>query len=208
MSANRIQKLELENQSIYYWFCSHSSDALRKEITLSEEEVVMFTGFTHERRRKEFLAVRVLLKAFSGHEKIYYDTNGRPFLKSGKKISVSHSHGVVMLGVCNSEIGVDVEKISPKIERIKHKFLNDLEFQWYNSLETLTLIWSVKEAIFKLYSKIVFLEFAKDICVIELSQNEEPSFVRVKVLKSGFENEFSLGYFKKEGFIFTFTLID
>lgn len=64
-----------------------------------------------EKRKHEWLSVRVLLKALCGEEKeIAYYSSGRPYLKDGSRyISISHTRGYVAVALHSScEVGVDI----------------------------------------------------------------------------------------------------
>jgi len=57
-------------------------------------------------------------------------------------------------------VGIDVELVTPKIEKIKEKFLNSEEMQLLQenqfsetNVELITLLWSAKEAMYKWYGK-------------------------------------------------------
>ena len=55
-----------------------------------------FARFSADKRKQEWLAVRVLLKELCGEEKeIAYHSSGRPYLKDGSAC-VSFSHNMVM----------------------------------------------------------------------------------------------------------------
>lgn len=72
-----------------------------------EEKLAVFS----EKRKHEWLSVRVLLKALCGEEKeIAYYPSGRPYLKDGcRYISISHTRGYVAVALHSScEVGMDI----------------------------------------------------------------------------------------------------
>lgn len=110
-----------------------------------------------EYRRKEFLAIRYALKqCFDGEEKeINYATDGKPSLKSSnEKISFSHCRDwVAVITHPSSEVGIDVEIPSGRLKKVHRRFLHTQELEFYNtthSLEYLRIIWSAKEALYKI----------------------------------------------------------
>ena len=114
-------------------------------------------------------------------EEILIADTKKPYLVDEKyHFSISHygSYAAAIVS-STSRVGVDVEKASPTIEKIRNKFLSPLEssiaFEGIEKsghrLRQLTLLWSAKESIFKWYSlgKVNFKEHI---------QWTEPYFVR------------------------------
>ena len=133
---------------------------------------------SHPHKRLQHLAGRFLLRfLFPGfpYELIRIADTNKPFLSNEEyHFSISHCGDYAAAIVSkNKRVGIDIEIPSPKIERIKHKFLNEKELdewamvnmQWAigngqtsgdfspqtAALQHLTLLWSAKEAVFKWY---------------------------------------------------------
>jgi len=124
---------------------------------LTKREQEAYQNFSSERRKQEWLLTRILLKKILGnsYSPISYQNSGKPTI-SGYHISISHTHGAVALILSEqNNVGIDVELISDKISRIKNKFLlpHEIENLKGNIPLYLTLIWSAKEVLYKLYSK-------------------------------------------------------
>ena len=60
---------------------------------------------------------------------MFYDENGKPHLKDGKHISITHSFTFSGVIVSDAEVGIDIEKQRDKIAIIAHKFI-DYEFDY------------------------------------------------------------------------------
>lgn len=117
---------------------------------------------THPHKRLQHLAGRYLLPFlfpdFPHHEIEIADTR-KPFLPSEQyHFSISHCSDYAAAIVSNkNRVGVDVEVITERVNKIKHKFLHPEELRFVNSQSTnkqinlLTLLWSAKEAMFKWY---------------------------------------------------------
>ena len=120
-----------------------------------------------EKRKCEWLTVRTLLKTLSGEEKeIVYQSTGKPYLSDHSyHISISHTNykGITendkLLGyvamVLNKEkeVAIDIEMISPRILKIKDRFLSEKETKSIsanNEIVHLLLHWSAKESVFKI----------------------------------------------------------
>lgn len=127
------------------------------DIRLNPEELDKFRNITNDKRKCEFLSIRKAIQfVYDENEFITYSSNGKPSLAiSGHRISISHSKG--LLGIITHpslEVGIDLQHESPKITRIKHKFMSaeeltpDTDKEW-----PLLAFWCAKEALFKYYSK-------------------------------------------------------
>jgi 4'-phosphopantetheinyl transferase len=108
--------------------------------------------------RRGFLSVRHLLAAagYTDHD-LYYDTNGKPNLKDGKQISITHSFEFSGIIVSDKKVGIDIEKQRDKILKIANKFTPLREYRTLANddavIRKLTIVWGAKEAIYKLYSE-------------------------------------------------------
>lgn len=104
-----------------------------------------------EDHRQGFLAVRMLLEraGFSDHD-VFYDPGGRPFLQDGRYISISHSQAFAALYIGPEAYGIDIEKISTKLQKAKSHFIQKEVIPAGFEPLALTVIWTVKEAIYKL----------------------------------------------------------
>jgi len=153
------------------WQITETADELLAKIHLCNSEKKLYTTFRHELRKRQWLSCRVLLQHLlspmtSG---IYYDSNGKPFLDSGShNISISHA-GEFAAVVCskNGVVGIDIEKMKDRVERVKERFLqkNELDALFpENRLEQLYVLWGGKEALYKLNGK-PDLDFRNDIYI-------------------------------------------
>jgi len=108
-----------------------------------------------ENRKREWLSIRVLIKELLGEEKeILYNSLGKPYLSDNSYyISISHTKGYAAL-ILNkeNEVAIDIERITPRIENIRERFVNEEEekaLSQTNELIHLLLYWSAKESLFK-----------------------------------------------------------
>ena len=109
------------------------------------------------KRLIEKQVVRHMLKKIMPNHKIRYYENGQPYLEPFDKfVSVSHSFPYAVLATSEKKIGVDIEQVKDRIDKIKHKFLHPIEIDWLSraksGIEHLTAIWCIKEALFKIHS--------------------------------------------------------
>jgi phosphopantetheinyl transferase (holo-ACP synthase) len=105
-----------------------------------------------EKRIVELCGMRMLTK-HAGVPQIKYLENGKPVLDSGH-ISFSHCSDVVGMMLSDKPVGLDIQKPTEKLLRIRERFCNSRELDLAgDSLEDLTIIWSTKEAVFKVYGE-------------------------------------------------------
>jgi phosphopantetheinyl transferase len=140
-------------------------------------QVPLQRDITHPHKRRQHLAGRYLLRYLFPEfplELIKIADTRKPYLEDEAfHFSISHCGDFAAAIVSkNKRVGVDIEVTSPKVNRIKHKFLHEEELAnlvheeslsypaFGNTPESLhqhpqsklTLLWSAKEAIFKWWS--------------------------------------------------------
>ena len=116
---------------------------------------------THPNKRLQHLAGRYLLKElFPGfpYGLIRIADTKKPFLENAAyHFSISHSgkYAAVMVST-GCRVGVDVEMVSEKINRVKHKFLSAAEQEILGNVgglpdmeHVLIAAWSIKESLYK-----------------------------------------------------------
>ncbi len=153
-------KRELPNKGeIGLWRIDEDQDYFLKRMDLFPEEQKYF-GTLKGRRPLEYLASRYLLHLMSGRRvraACLKDDKGKPYLKdSNYHISFSHSHDFVAVIASPDPVGVDIQKLVPKISRITHKFISEKEFKMIrseNELDYFHILWGAKESLFKVYGR-------------------------------------------------------
>ena len=121
-------------------------------------------SITHPHKRLQHLAGRYLLRFlfpnFPNEEIEIADTR-KPFLPDEQyHFSISHcGNYAAALVSSTARVGIDIENITPRVEKIKHKFLHPDELLFVHKhekakqTELLTLLWSSKEAMFKWWGR-------------------------------------------------------
>jgi phosphopantetheinyl transferase len=120
-------------------------------------------SFKSKKRKREFVATRILRHEIFGFEHIHYNAHGAPYIESEGFISISHCDNMVGLAINKDHIvGFDLESPRDNILELKHKFLSDFELNHFdsNNTRTVTQLWSAKEALYKLAGRkgILFIE--------------------------------------------------
>lgn len=164
--------------TIYVWKISESFDELFRSVSLKDVSLARLEGMKSESHQKGFLAVRMLLQ-YNGYTDfdLYYDEFGKPHLKDGTHISISHSFDFSVIVLSDKNVGIDLELRRDLVKKIAYKFAEE-EFVYecqHNSEEfvsKLTVIWGVKEAVFKVRNEIG-ISFKDHIFVRPFEMNDE-----------------------------------
>lgn len=169
--------------TVKIWKITESYDDLMQSITLKPKSLERVLGMKSELHQRGFLSVRKLLAEFGYFDDdLFYDENGKPHLKDGKQISITHSFNFSAVIVSDGVVGIDIEKQRDKITIIAHKFI-DYEFDYLKEddsyyIKKLTAIWCVKESLYKLFAT-PGLSFKKHCLVIpfELVDHETIAWI-------------------------------
>ena len=124
-----VRKIETEVGVLGIWKLSESDADLISQFKFSEKEIEEFSKIKVERRKKEYIAIRLLLNELLNKKpEIAYLDSGKPELKnSSSNISISHSSDFVVAIVSEKNIGIDVENTQRNIDKIATRFLSENE---------------------------------------------------------------------------------
>jgi 4'-phosphopantetheinyl transferase len=144
------------NTTIYLWKIGEEISDLKENLNLSETSLNRLEKMKSTSQIKGFLAVRKLLNTINYSDfDLFYDSYGKPFLKDGKKISISHSHDFACIIVSENNVGIDIELKSDRIQKniellFNEDFIRNFKGNKEDTTTLTTFCWSIKEAIFKL----------------------------------------------------------
>jgi 4'-phosphopantetheinyl transferase len=153
------------DSAIGVWEINEPLEDLWRSVNLSEMELKYYSLLRSDTRRQHWLSYRLILPHLISREEISgieYDEFGKPFLSlkqeiAMRHISVSHSGKFSTLIASNTHnVGIDIERLSPKIFKVAHKFLNSRELRIVfsnNAMEGLITLWAAKEALYKLHGR-------------------------------------------------------
>ncbi len=141
---------------LYLWKITEDLDWFIDVVDLNISSQKRINSMKSESHQKGFLAVRMLLQhiGYSDFD-LYYDSYGKPHLKDGKCISISHSHEFSAIAVSTHSIGIDLELVKEKILKIASRFMDVSHLENLSDTEKIqkaTVIWGIKESIFKIKS--------------------------------------------------------
>lgn len=166
--------------------------------------------FVSERRKMEWLSVRVLLYSMLQEDKeIGYSPEGKPYLTDHSFfISISHTKDYVAVILSPiSPVGIDIEQYGHRVKRVYDRFIRpdeQVEPYWGDVTWSMLLHWSAKETIFK------SMENAdadlRKLCLSHFVPQEEGTF-QVQEYATEQQQSFTVGYRISPDFVLTWTII-
>ena len=144
---------------VLIWKIEESIRDLKVDISLSKNSVSRLNSMKSELHQKGFLSIRHLLNSVNYTDfDLVYDQFGKPHLKDGKFISITHSFTFTAIIISdNLAVGIDIEKQRDKILKIAHKFTQVEEYKTIANhdalVRKLTIVWGGKESLYKIYGK-------------------------------------------------------
>ena len=186
------------------WHITETAEELLSSVLLTPPETTHYQSFPNESRKRQWLACRALLQHLLDPfpTGIFYDAYGKPVLISGSHhISLSHAgEFAAAVCACNLPVGIDIEKIRDRVERVKERFMVPDELQSVepeHRLDHLHLYWCGKEALYKLHGK-PDIDFKNDIYIhpFDYLCNTNNSF-NATINVNGHQNNYTLLYEKR-----------
>ena len=144
---------------IMVWELTESIESMKEQLILSESDKTVFNKIASDKRKLEFLSIRVALKSLLGKEiQIEYDSEGKPHLSDKSyHISISHSNKwIAVMAHTSRNVGIDIECPTDKIQKLYQRFLSITEQKELSNgkdIRQLLLAWSGKEALYKIIGR-------------------------------------------------------
>lgn len=195
--------------SIAIWKVEETEVFLGTGIQLTDHCQSRFNGMKSELHRRAFLSIRHLLALFGYVDTdLYYNEFGKPHLKDGNYISITHSHHFTAIIISKTEeVGIDIEKNREKILRIAHKFTPFEEYRTLANTEAiirkLTIVWGAKESLYKIYGQqgISFLHHI-NVADFSFAQNQTTA----EILYHGDVSHYYVHFLEFEGFTLVYAI--
>jgi len=185
------------------WRIDDSEKIMDPNSELNSNDYKLYLERKANHMQRQFLASRKLIGLISPDLKVSYKEN-IPILSDNRNISISHSEEMVAILISKDNgIGVDVERISEKVNSIKSKFLNQKELHYLSGdQETikLTRAWTAKESIYKALRKPGII-FSENI-LLEEFDSEAKSGIG-KFISSNQEKTFKLYFYDLDDYCLT-----
>ncbi len=198
-----------ESTKAYLWKIEESEGELSKGIELTPHCQNRMRGMKSEMHRRGFLSIRHLL-AEAGYvdADLFYNENGKPHLKDGKRISITHSNHFTGIIISDHyEVGIDIEKQRDKILRIAHKFSPIAEYRTIANTEALirklTIVWGCKESLFKIYNE-PGLSFLQHIIIEDFRLSDTK--ITGEIIYKDQTSNYDISFLEFEGFTLVYAL--
>lgn len=147
-----------DSTSIFLWKITEDYNDLFANVKMKETSLKRIEGMKSVSHQKGFLSVRMLLQHCGYNDfDLVYDEFGKPHLKDGKHISISHSFDFSAIAISDENIGIDIEQVKEKVLRIAPRFMEMWHLENLSELDKMkkaTVIWGTKEAIFKVKNEV------------------------------------------------------
>lgn len=200
--------------SFALWKIDEQADELIAQLQLKDHEMLYLESLINGKRNLHWLSTRVLLRTMlntSSYIDCKVDEHGKPYLANFPYyISLSHSFDYAAVMISRDKpVGIDIELIKDKIERIAHKFMNDEELSYMDKnhmTDHLYVSWCAKEAIYKLQGK-KNVSFLHNIRLRPFEYQPEGSFKASLELENS-RREFNVHYQKMDGYMIGYVADD
>ena len=200
LTVNKVTK-------VLIWKIEESISKLQEGIVLSENSTTRLNSMKSQLHQRGFLSIRHLLKEVGYTDTdLIYDEFGKPHLKNGKFISITHSFIFTAIIVSDKfHVGVDIEKQRDKILKIAHKFTPFEEYKTIANVDALisklTIVWGAKESLYKIYGKKKLL-FLHHIYIEDFKFADEKTTGEIRY--NGENTAYNISFLEFEGFTCVF----
>lgn len=189
------------------WRIEEEATDLYSQLQLNQQEKDFVESLSNGKRHLHWLGTRVLLRKML-HTDEYIDCkvdeHGKPYLVNlPYHISLSHSfdYAAVMISKTH-KVGIDIEQIKQKVERIANKFMRKEELKFIGGpqkIEQLYVCWCAKEAVYKCNGQ-KEVSFADNI-FLEPFQFEHHGVVNAQLIKKDTTIDYTVGYLQYEDYM-------
>lgn len=170
-----------EGHRIALWHCTEAIEAFKEALPFHEGDLEETEKLRHPKRALEWYSSRAALRlGLEATETVHYMTNGKPYMNG---FALSFSHCLPITGALIHCVmgGMDIQVADPKLAVIRPKFTHDEEWAWmanrHDELDCITVVWSAKEALFKVYGE--QLAFAEQIRIEAFTPGQSELSARV-----------------------------
>lgn len=191
-----------EHTNVFIWKVEESLEWLSNGIELTPTCRQRVEGMKSEIHRRGFMSIRHLLAeaGYVDHD-LYYDNMGKPHLKDGRNISITHSFNFTGIIVSSKRVGIDIEMQREKILKIANKFTPLKEYHTVANEEALirklTIVWGGKESIYKMFAE-PGLGFLQHINITDFDFDDKST--TGKVFFNGKTSRYYMEFLEFEGF--------
>jgi len=166
-----INHLISKGTNLLVWEITEDETFFMQRTPLVAGESEILKTLKNSDRKKQWLSIRLMLsELFTAQNRngfICYNKEGKPFLSTGQYISISHTADFSALIISdNNQVGIDVEKVSERIIKVKDRITSTAEREKYgHNTVQLTTVWAAKECVVKLTGQ-RHISFENDINIL------------------------------------------
>jgi 4'-phosphopantetheinyl transferase len=207
-----IKKNISSNCYLAVWHITESMEELRLNlgenlIEKDKEKKLVQANARH------YLASRILLTHLFPTQNIELlkNQNNKPSLFLNQQewsISITHSfdYAAILLQE-KGHLGIDIERIDPRITRVKQKFMNEAEKEFAgaeNQIAEQVLIWSAKETLYKVYGN-KELDFKNNLFIEPFVLAKQGS-MQTRISKGDFIQNCEVNFFQVDNYYLTYSI--
>jgi phosphopantetheinyl transferase len=189
------------------WKIEEDVSELYNQLQLDEQEKDFFNNISNGKRHLHWLGTRVLLRKMLNIEEYIdckVDEHGKPYLVNlPYHISLSHSFDYAAVMISRSgTVGIDIEQVKEKVERIAFKFLQPEELAFIeeqHKISHLYVCWCAKEAVYKCYGQ-KEVSFLDDIFLSPFPFQEK-GFLNATLINNNININYNVGYLQFEDYM-------
>lgn len=196
------------------WHLTEEEDFFLQKLSLSDSERIEIEAATG-RKKLEKLAGKLLVRQLTGWAfTIEKNENGKPFFKdSNLHLSLSHSGDYVACIVSEHVVGIDIQYLTSKVERVAWRVMNENKFKSLdpnNRLEHLHVYWGAKEDLYKAYGHKA-MDFRKHLIIkpFDYKLNETAHVMKItegSIEKDHLLHQFDIYYQKIKNYILVYAI--
>lgn len=147
-----------EDTHVLVWKITESFEELFTSILLNETSLARLHGMKSESHQKGFMSVRRLLmeRGYTDFD-LFYDAFGKPHLRDGRHISISHSNDFSLIVLSDENVGADLEILKGKILKLAPRYMDVTHLENLNTMDQLkkaAVVWGIKESVFKIKNEV------------------------------------------------------
>ncbi len=188
------------------WKIEEEAEELYNQLQLDEGEKAYYQQLSVGKRSLHWLGTRVLLRKMLRTDEYIdckVDAHGKPYLVNRPyHISLSHSFDYAAVMISKRPVGIDIEQVKDKVERIAHKFMRKAEMDFINpndKINQLYVCWCAKEAVYKCHGQkeVSFL----DNILLEPFNFEGHGYVDAHLIKGDINLDYEVGYLQYQDYM-------
>jgi len=187
------------------WKIEEQADELYSQLRLDEQEQAHYESLKVGKRNLHWLGTRVLLRKMLQTDEYIdckVDSHGKPYLVNlPYHISLSHSFDYAAVMIGKKPVGIDIEQVKQKVERIAHKFMREEELEFIGGPDKINqyVCWCAKEAVYKCFGQ-KEVSFADNI-LLQPFQFEGHGWVDARLLKGDTDIKYDVGYLQYQDYM-------